>query len=172
MASALMMPRRTRSQLKRSNPASSSTCGERVTATGFDGVLPEAGVAGSLRLTAPDLAAIAMTQASDQDAEDDMQDAEPQAEHQRMRRRGQHERDRPQGDEQRAHDADEPCDPGSRHRARRENRTAVEKQPGARNEAQRAGVRKRQREHRAGKQRGTKTKQEFSGRSQITRVPA
>src|ERR1700676_46002 len=129
MASALMMPRRTRSQLKRSNPASSSTCGERVTATGFDDVLPEAGAAGSLRLAAPDLAAIAMTQASDQDAENDMQDAEPQAEHQRMRRRRQRARDRSEGDEQRAHDADEPRDIRRGDRARRENRTAVKKQP-------------------------------------------
>src|SRR6266481_1771672 len=116
---------------------------------------------------APDLA---MSQASDQKAEDDVQEAESQPEHRRMGGHRQREGHQSEDDEQAAHHGDEPRDPGDRRRARREHRAAVEQQPHARDDVGLAGRSKDQSQHGAREKRGTQAEQKFSDRSQVARV--
>src|SRR4029077_16736049 len=114
MARALMIPRRARSYIRRSNPASSVACEARGAARGLEGGLPELGAA-SLRFMAPDL--IAMSQAPDQNAKDDVQDAKAQSQHRDMGRCRQYECQYSENDEHRTHDADESRDRRADHRA-------------------------------------------------------
>src|ERR1035441_1672004 len=125
MASALMMPRRTLSEISRSKPATLFMPATFGTGTGRGGALNDPSTPGdSSRLVPSGL--LAMAQASDEKAEYDVQGAEPRAENQRMALRGHGEREASQGNEQRAHDAYEPHGAGDGHGARRQYRAAVE----------------------------------------------